>query len=58
MVKTLGSKVRVDLDAGSAAYQHIDLGPFVLCYTQIPHLKRKKKWKQISEYFSLYSCEK
>lgn len=43
MVKTLGSKVRVDLDAGSAAYQHIDLGPFVLCYTQIPHLKRKKK---------------
>lgn len=30
VVKTLGSKVRLDLEAGSAAYQHIDLGPFIL----------------------------
>lgn len=42
MVKTLGSKVRLDLDAGSAAYQHIDLGPFILCCTQISHLEEKK----------------
>lgn len=39
MVKTLGSKVRLDLDSGSAAYKHIDLGPFILRYTQISHLK-------------------
>lgn len=30
VVKTLGSKARLDLEAGSAAYQHIDLGPFIL----------------------------
>lgn len=43
MVKTLGSKVRLDLDSGSAAYQHTDLGPFIFCHTQISHLKTKKK---------------
>lgn len=57
MVKTLGSKVRLDLDAGSAAYQHIDLGPFILCCTQISHLEEKKE-TEMSNYMSLCSCEK
>lgn len=60
VVKTLGSKVRLDLDAGSAAYQDIDLGPFILML--YPDLSsgwgRGGKEAEMSNYLSPCSYEK
>ena len=50
----MGSKVRLDLVSGSAAYQHIDLGSFILLSTHISHLKQRET--DISNYS--HSCEK
>ena len=56
VVKTLGSKVRLDLEAGSAAYQHIDLGPFILML--YPDLSsgvggRRQKWATPCHHFPM-----
>lgn len=59
VVKTLGSKVRLDLEAGSAAYQHIDLGPFILMlYPDFSSGVGVGEETEISNYLSPCSCEK